>query len=78
MEYTKAQLERFITILFEYVEVQKECINLLEDNNKLLKELNDMLREDNERLTAFAKFYFRFVALFILQIGNSPKFSLFV
>jgi len=50
MKYTKRQLEKLVTILFEYVDMQKECINLLEDNNKLLKELNKVLREDNERL----------------------------
>jgi hypothetical protein len=50
MKYTKVQLEKLLTILWEYAEMQKECISLLENNNKLLKELNKVLGEDNEKL----------------------------
>jgi len=48
--YTKAGLERIVKILFEYVNVQQGCINLLEEHKRLLKEMNEVLREDNERL----------------------------
>jgi hypothetical protein len=45
MKYTKNQLKKLATILFETIEVQKKYISFLEDNNKLLKELNKLLRE---------------------------------